>query len=356
MDDSVHASFQKGGPPRPPFILALDVKNVGIIKNKSKNQNIWIINKLDKFERLNHEELKFLSNGVVKGLAPVDVAVKRHRCILSVKLANQMTAADYCRESMDTATILTILSGTLQIALECERRGLRPDNLCWDENDVFLDLDSGKICMLYWPVIRLNRADQAILRFYQNFLNYMIRDNIDSSVINAYSTFFYQRDTINLFSFEAVVRKIQENWKRAQEANTLEIRQNSRAAVYEYHRASGIIKGNAWLESSVDTRKVWLNREKVVLGRSKQESDVVISNDASVSRCHAQVIRQGDKYYLEDLQSKNGTFLEEQRLKPYKPKELTDGMQVRLGDSCFTFRMLIDRNTIPIYQLIGGKK
>lgn len=44
---------------------------------------------------------------------------------------------------------------------------------------------------------------------------------------------------------------------------------------------------------------------QVVIGR--KEGDIIISDDSSLSKCHCRLIRRGDIYYIEDLNSSNGT-------------------------------------------------
>lgn len=58
--------------------------------------------------------------------------------------------------------------------------------------------------------------------------------------------------------------------------------------------------------------------------------------DASVSRRHARVVVRGDEATIEDLGSKNGTYLEERRLEG--PAVLADGDAVRLGLVTLVFR------------------
>lgn len=76
-----------------------------------------------------------------------------------------------------------------------------------------------------------------------------------------------------------------------------------------------------------------LNRNLVTIGR-EITNDIVI-NDQQVSRRHARFLRraQGNfvTFTLEDLNSSNGTFINEQRLSG--SKALSDGDIIRLGDS-----------------------
>ena len=70
------------------------------------------------------------------------------------------------------------------------------------------------------------------------------------------------------------------------------------------------------------------------LGRHPDLVDeVVAGEDETVSRRHLRIAAKGDKFYVEDLNSLNGTFLNGKRLKRcFKPTRLGHGAEVALGD------------------------
>ncbi|MGC8873223.1 MAG: FHA domain-containing protein [Chloroflexia bacterium] len=53
---------------------------------------------------------------------------------------------------------------------------------------------------------------------------------------------------------------------------------------------------------------------------------------AGVSRRHARISRRGDTFFLEDLASANGTYVNRERLPPHTPVPLEDGSEIRLGN------------------------
>jgi ABC-type multidrug transport system ATPase subunit/pSer/pThr/pTyr-binding forkhead associated (FHA) protein len=72
-----------------------------------------------------------------------------------------------------------------------------------------------------------------------------------------------------------------------------------------------------------------LELNEIVLGR---EPGVEIQIDSpGVSRRHARLSRQNNQYFLEDLGSSNGTFLNGERLE--KPRRVKHGDQIRLGQT-----------------------
>lgn len=79
-----------------------------------------------------------------------------------------------------------------------------------------------------------------------------------------------------------------------------------------------------------------VDRPTVSIGRSK--GNTVVLDNPTVSRQHATLKLEGDKYVLYDLGSANGTFVGDQRLR--EPVALEDGMVVRFGEVEFTFKLM----------------
>jgi hypothetical protein len=60
---------------------------------------------------------------------------------------------------------------------------------------------------------------------------------------------------------------------------------------------------------------------------------------AGLSRQHARITHRDNQYWLEDLNSVNLTYLNNQRLIPDRPARLKDGDLLRLGQLLLTFRV-----------------
>jgi DNA-binding winged helix-turn-helix (wHTH) protein len=84
-----------------------------------------------------------------------------------------------------------------------------------------------------------------------------------------------------------------------------------------------------------DTRQIPLSQGENVLGRAP---DAAVWIDApGVSRQHARIRLEGTAATVEDLRSKNGTYLHGRRITVASP--LKDGDQIRLGSVVITFRI-----------------
>jgi pSer/pThr/pTyr-binding forkhead associated (FHA) protein len=92
-------------------------------------------------------------------------------------------------------------------------------------------------------------------------------------------------------------------------------------------------KNTPYLEDPLGNEHL-LENEVTCLGRAIESDIVILSNRAS--REHAQIRREGRKVFLEDLESTNGTFLNNERVTG--SIALRDGDQILVGDVTFTFR------------------
>ena len=77
----------------------------------------------------------------------------------------------------------------------------------------------------------------------------------------------------------------------------------------------------------------------VVVGRHPSSSTVVF-DEASISRSHVRFYASGDEVFVEDLESTNGTLVDNEKLAPKTPHKITDGQKITLGKHKFVFRIL----------------
>ena len=67
-----------------------------------------------------------------------------------------------------------------------------------------------------------------------------------------------------------------------------------------------------------------IDEEVVFLGREEERADLVFYWDDYVSRRHAKIAREGDQFYIWDLNSANGTWVNDQRV----PRSLSEGLEL----------------------------
>jgi DNA-binding winged helix-turn-helix (wHTH) protein len=109
----------------------------------------------------------------------------------------------------------------------------------------------------------------------------------------------------------------------------------------------GVVTADAAEEAPAACRLVWGERQisllpgENILGRSGEAR--VVLDLGRVSRQHARIVVQGGKVVLEDLGSKNGTFLRGQLVTG--PSELSDGDEICIGPTVLVFRTSLGNST-----------
>lgn len=79
-----------------------------------------------------------------------------------------------------------------------------------------------------------------------------------------------------------------------------------------------------------------LEEELTVIGKLPTASDAVLSLP-TVSRIHAKIRRQGEDYYLTDLNSRNGTCVNGKMLKGEEEYCLCDQDEISFGEAQYMF-------------------
>ncbi len=87
-----------------------------------------------------------------------------------------------------------------------------------------------------------------------------------------------------------------------------------------------------------------LKRDEISIGR--EDSNDIVLPDRRVSRVHAVIEREGDRYYVRDCGSKNGTFVNGNLLQGPVPLKDGDAIQVATG---FTLTFVDAGATTPLF-------
>ena len=80
-----------------------------------------------------------------------------------------------------------------------------------------------------------------------------------------------------------------------------------------------------------------MNNTELVIGKGSQ-ADVIVSNPI-ISRAHAKISCHNGTCTIQDLGSKNGTFVGDQKISGNNIVVLTDGMYITLGNEIFQFKV-----------------
>ena len=88
---------------------------------------------------------------------------------------------------------------------------------------------------------------------------------------------------------------------------------------------------------TVDGRRTKVEKAEFIIGKSQAGTDMMIAGNSSVSRRHARIICRGGQYYIEDLNSLNGTYVNESKVEPGISKGLHTGDKIKVSDTELIF-------------------
>lgn len=74
-----------------------------------------------------------------------------------------------------------------------------------------------------------------------------------------------------------------------------------------------------------------MGRDAVYVGRSAHNT--VKISDKAVSRRHLKILMRGDRYFIKDLESENGTFISGTEVSPGVDVEVAEGVPIVIGMS-----------------------
>lgn len=88
-----------------------------------------------------------------------------------------------------------------------------------------------------------------------------------------------------------------------------------------------------------NTEQIQINKDEFIIGRLKEAVDYDIANK-TVGKIHAKFIRREGKFYLIDLDSKNGTHINGTRLVSNSSYEVENGATIIFSNVKYTFKIV----------------
>lgn len=79
-----------------------------------------------------------------------------------------------------------------------------------------------------------------------------------------------------------------------------------------------------------------VDKNSILVGRMGRFVDHIIDNNA-VGKVHAEILHEDDSYFIMDCSSRNGTYLNDDRIKPNTKVKVNNNDVIRFANKEFTF-------------------
>lgn len=232
--------------------------------------------------------------------------------------------------SLEPKMIFYVLDSIDRLCSEIENNGfLKIEHLDMNPKHIVLDMNSGKIQMIYLPVnsnetVMLNK-EKLLRELALNLVFHNVNLNVSTRMQRLHADLMD-----HCISFPMIMEKIHSGMYEKEmyfdEKGTMVVKQ---------HTPEG--KRSPYLVMLENQMRLEINRSDYVLGKSRDMADGVICNHSAVSRRHCRIITEKGRCYIQDMGSKNGTYVNNRFLLGNEKVELHNGDRVRLAECDLIF-------------------
>lgn len=129
------------------------------------------------------------------------------------------------------------------------------------------------------------------------------------------------------------------NKKSASEKGSSSVNLAKKEIVSSDSYETEVLSGTTPFLQLANNEKVYINRDSFTVGRMAGEADYIINNKA-IGRTHAKIVRKDTDYYLQDLNSKNGTFINGVKLSSGEAALLNEDDEIILANVNMKFKLM----------------
>ncbi len=188
--------------------------------------------------------------------------------------------------------------------------------------------------ILYW----IPFAFLCMLLVYEGFYMYGKAASIEIQILCIFTFFGFVVYLIILFWWirrKKEKRKVDKLFAKLERQNN-DIYSNETTVLDETYVERKLAKLSPILEK--DGYPIFMIKEKFIIGNMLGNADGKIDKK-QISRLHALIEKKGDKFFVKDLKSTNGTAINGIFLKEKESIEIKDGDEIEFGDCAYIFKI-----------------
>lgn len=224
--------------------------------------------------------------------------------------------------SLDSERLLIIIKNLFADIIEIKNNGfLNCRNIDLSFDKIFIDKNTYKVSLTYLPLS--THIFNDVSSFENDLRTSLIKLIQGNSRFLSAKTESLLNDLQNgSLSIDDIYRKL--GGKRIAERNNISIEKSENKT-----GCIGIVS-----VSKSNYFDVEINKNSFTLGK-KETNDGVISFNKMISRNHCRITKVNQEFFITDLKSANGTYVNNYRLQPNQPFQIKVGDVIRLADSNF---------------------
>lgn len=225
--------------------------------------------------------------------------------------------------SRKPANALDIIDGICSAMKEARQYMLNDRHLIFDERFIFINPENNRVVMLYAPI--KNSSDDVDISGLMKRIIASVKQ--DGEILQPISV---------ILDTEPFSIKLVENILLEMTSDNDNQLHNDEPGIDEIPPNEPPV-GNAYIIRKSTGEKIEITGTNFIVGKSPEYAKYVIRNNRAISRVHATFIIRNGTYYIADNDSKNGTFVNGQKIDFENMAELCDGDTIQLANEKFKF-------------------
>ncbi len=354
---------------------------------------------MDMVEPANEFTYRMLENNQIGGLIALQRTADNGAHKISFKVTGMEPLSGQIKRRKYTGSDVRCLMWAIERAqAECKRHMIDPDGILLAADFIFYDYGTSEYKFIYWEsgdapdrlrelmeylMQNLDHSDEEAVRVIYSLYDSMDNENFDlGPYLSKYmggapvgtkkkrksapapefkepkvqqmaplATYELDDDDDDDLSLKDIIfgkfkSRIQKktNDQPQPQVQTAEIRQPRSEVIFEPQKAvtyetillaeDNEVRGNLKVISTGEYFHI--EKPAILIGKSMENADFVL-DDPSVSRVHAEITHDNSGYYISDKNSKNGIWINEEKLELGRIEKLSVGDRIRLGSVVMTF-------------------
>lgn len=236
---------------------------------------------------------------------------------------------------LDADGLMVIVANILADIIAVKNNGfLSCQKLDISFEHIYVDINTYKVKLVYLPVSKSFYMDDA--SFENVFRTSLVKLITSVQTLSSNKTAKFVNDLSNgLLSLQdlyeaANTGKVFEQYGNSVISGTLNNPKSEPEIGGRNKTRMQIISLNAPNKIILD-----IDKPEYIIGKKTDVVDGVLSFNKMISRIHCRVIQKQNKFYIEDLQSANGTYINYEKLIPNRLFPVKNGDRIRLANSDF---------------------
>lgn len=241
-------------------------------------------------------------------------------------LTSGMKSLDMMMSQLNTNNSVLIFNNLLSGVIEVKNNGfLSCQNMIISLNHIYIDPVTYKVYFIYLPIHHRLYDDE--ISFEKELRNQLIQlieqiPNVNLAKINQLSS--------DLNNYMFTLEEVYKRFKADLTTKVKEYKETDTSVPKNREVSLHIVAMNAPMTVDIE-----ITKNDFVIGKSVNYADGIISFNKMISRQHCKVTKIKNQYYISDLNSANGTYVNNIRLGQLEQRLLKNGDIIRLANSDF---------------------